>query len=270
MYYKDIVVGRKILDGGQKSVFIAKDSSGCDIVYKTCKPQSINQLERFRRELEYLHSSHSVHFPFVVDYHIDTATNEIEILEEYIDGGSLTDKLNIPWTENDSIALLKKLLVPCRDLWNKNIIHRDIKPDNIMFRKNNDLVLIDLGIARFLDYSSLTNSMNVLGPCTPIYAAPEQLVNQKRIIDFRTDLFSIGIVILQAFLGYHPFDPCKIPNSRGDILQNIMSGVFAPAKAKGTCSSAFDFLVNKLLKTRQYQRFCSITDLSTYIAQNWR
>ncbi len=269
MYYNKLTIIRKIFDGGQKNVFLANDSSDTTIVYKLCKPKNDYQLERFKRELMFLHSQHKSCFPFVIDYHIDERTKEIEIIEEFIDDGSLTDRLNNIWTENDCVIFLKKILEPCIELWSKNIVHRDIKPDNIMFRKNGELVLIDLGIARFIDYSSITNTLNIMGPCTPIYAAPEQIINQKRFIDFRTDLFSIGIVVLQLFLGFHPFDPCKITNSKADIIQNILAGVYASAKSKNSCSEYFSILTNKLLKTRQYQRFSSVDELNKFISTNW-
>lgn len=64
--------------------------------------------------------------------------------------------------------------------------------------------IIDLGIARFLDLESLTRTISPMGPCTPIYAAPEQLTNNKALIDPRTDFFGLGIIALELYLGVYP------------------------------------------------------------------
>lgn len=270
MYFTNLSIINKIKDGGQKSVFLAEHPFYNKIVYKYCKINSNSDFERITREIDFLKSATNPCFPKIFDTHLDKSNNEFEIIEEYIDGGSLSVKLNNLWSEADIIAFLKQLMIPVTILWEKRIVHRDIKPDNIMFRSNGSLVLIDLGIARFLDKTSLTKTMNALGPCTPIYAAPEQLTNQKRSIDFRTDQFAIGITLLQLFLGFHPFDPNQISGCTANIIQNILSGVFYSPQLKAGCSSPFCTLTQKLLKNRQYQRFLKIEDLNFFIDSNWR
>lgn len=269
MHFNNLSIINKIKDGGQKSVFLAQHPSLNKVVYKHCKISSNSDSERITREIDFLKSTSSPYFPKIFDTHLDKLNNNFEIMEEYIDGGALSDRLDHLWLEKDIIAFLKQLIIPVAILWEKRIVHRDIKPDNIMFRNNGSLVLIDLGIARFLDKSSLTKTINIYGPCTPIYAAPEQLVNQKRNIDFRTDQFAIGITLLQLFLGFHPFDPNQIPGCTANIIQNIMTGVYYSPQLKGGCSSSFCTLIQKLLKNRQYQRFAKKEDLIMFIDSNW-
>lgn len=270
MSYPNLKIIKKIKDGGQKIVFLAEHPIYKTVVYKVCKFSGTNDFERITREVGFLQSSTSIFFPKVYDFKLDKVKNEFEIIEEYIDGGSLTEKLGKCWNEKQIIELLKSLIVPVNELWSKRIVHRDIKPDNIMFRKDGTLILIDLGIARFLDETSLTQTLNILGPCTPIYAAPEQLANLKRNIDFRTDQFAIGITLLQLYLGFHPFDPCHIPGCKTNIVQNILLGIYYSPKSNVSCSDQFDSLIQRLLKTRQYQRFCSQEEMMAYIETNWR
>lgn len=82
-----------------------------------------------------------------------------------------------------------------------------IKPDNIMFRGTGvDAVLVDFGLVRDLDASSLTKAFYMRGPGTPLYSAPEQLNNEKSLIDWRTDQFALGVTLCEATLNIHPFD----------------------------------------------------------------
>ena len=137
-----------------------------------------------------------------------------------------------------------------------------------MIRPNRVPVIIDLGIARCLDLDSITHTLNLMGPCTPVYAAPEQLLNQKQLINPRTDFFSLGIIILQLFLGHHPFDPRVLKNNN-NIVENIVSNTFLQPRKSKTCSQAFEELVCCLLKKYQHHRFRNYKMISDFISDNW-
>lgn len=129
------------------------------------------------------------------------------LIEEFLEGGTLTAclatqrHLSIP-----EVGLLASALSEAiAHFAERNIVHRDIKPDNIMFRGDGVPVVVDLGIVRQLDASSLTRTWLMQGPGTPLYAAPEQLMNEKHLIDWRSDQFSLGITLSIAFLGVHPY-----------------------------------------------------------------
>jgi serine/threonine protein kinase len=91
-----------------------------------------------------------------------------------------------------------------RDL---KLVHRDIKPENLMFRKGSDEpVLVDFGLVRDLSETSLTQSWFPRGPGTPFYSSPEQLNNDKALIDWRSDQFSLGVMLGLLLTGTHPFE----------------------------------------------------------------
>lgn len=101
--------------------------------------------------------------------------------------------------------MTEQLLKVIVQLEEHQVVHRDIKPANIMRRNDGKWYLIDFGIARGLNMASLTMTQAQVGPHTPGYGAPELFQYNKREIDSRSDLFSLGVVIFEAVTGKHPF-----------------------------------------------------------------
>jgi len=96
-------------------------------------------------------------------------------------------------------------------LKDKKLVHRDIKPANIMFRESHDSpILVDFGIVRDLTKTSATLSWLPRGPCTPFFAAPEQLNNEKNLIGWRTDQFGVGVTLAYCLTGKHPYQKAKM------------------------------------------------------------
>lgn len=128
------------------------------------------------------------------------------VCEEYLAGGTLESRLKgglPPPTVLREIAVT--LAAVLEHLNDKKLVHRDIKPANIMFRADGAPVLTDFGIVRMLDQPTLTQAFLNMGPGTPAYASPEQLTNDKPLIDWRTDQFGLAIVLAECLLGHHPF-----------------------------------------------------------------
>jgi serine/threonine protein kinase len=128
-------------------------------------------------------------------------------VEEYLAGGSLEDKLQSAGLLQpvDLLKLGAALIEVISHLQERNLVHRDLKPANIMFRGTTEPVVIDFGLVRDLSAASLTHTWAPQGPCSPFFAAPEQLKNQKDMIDWRTDQFALALVLAIAGTGVHPF-----------------------------------------------------------------
>lgn len=94
-------------------------------------------------------------------------------------------------------------------LWEhpKRFVHRDLKPANILVRRTGEVVVIDLGIARETGSVGLTENGWGMAPFTVGYAAPEQIANDKVSISFKTDFFSIGVLMYRMLSGKDPFHP---------------------------------------------------------------
>jgi serine/threonine protein kinase len=130
----------------------------------------------------------------------------VYFVEEFLSGGTLGARLRggvLSRAEGRHVAV--SLADALSHLAPRGIVHRDIKPENVMYREDGTPVLVDLGIARHLDESSLTQDWLARGPGTPAFSAPEQLNNAKHLIDWRTDQFSLGITLSMALLGMHPY-----------------------------------------------------------------
>jgi len=169
-------------------------------------------------------------------------------------GGTLEDRLaQGALTPEDARALVVALLKACRALWSgPGIVHRDIKPGNIVYSDEGTPVLLDLGLALYTTMSSITDS-GLSSPRTDRYAAPEQFeLRRQAKIDFRTDHYLIGIVGFEALSGRHPFwDPSVTLDEYFNRMQN-----FSPT-ALNTLPGDEDLrsVIGRLLAPKPYRRY---------------
>ncbi len=255
---------KELAEGGQKKVYLAEHPDVGTVVIKRGEIKSFTSLERIKREVELLSELNSPFYPVQFHFNIDVKTKEFEIVEEYIEGQMLRDTMPRFKTSKDIFMLFSSLIEGLSIIWDKNIVHRDLKPENIIIRPNGMPCIIDLGIARFLDLEALTRTISPMGPCTPIYAAPEQLTNNKSLIDPRTDFFGLGIIALELYLGVHPFDPDYVGNHYS-IVENILQSKYViETLAKGKDDSIEEF-ANKTLQTQPYNRFRNYQMLTAFI-----
>ena len=190
---------------GQKQVFLVKFQDKGIVVAKFVKSEDL----RVQREIEIVTENDIINVPKMIEIkNFTTALNEtyICIIEEYVQGISLTSKMGQgKLSTPDGLKLLQTLLRIAGQLEGLSVVHRDIKPDNIICGDDGEYYLIDFGIARQLNRASLTMTHAVVGPHTPGYGAPELFQYSKIDIDIRADLFSIGVVLFEALTGEHPF-----------------------------------------------------------------
>lgn len=183
--------------------------------------------------------------------------------EEWIDGRTLADiisqsgRLEI----GETVKLGCQMALAIGELWSLKKLHRDLKPLNIMHRTNGDFVLIDLGLVFDFDDQSLTKNMGPVG--TAEYVAPERLVYRgSRNLDFRTDMFSLGIILYEASTGVHPF--CTPGMSREEILDAILDDMPKPPSSIVTgVPTKLDNVILRLLSKRVHSRYNSIDMLKT-------
>lgn len=167
------------------------------------------------------------------------------IAMEYVAGGSLKERLADGITPKDAETILRQIASALDYAGEMDIIHRDVKPDNIMFRQDGSAVLMDFGIARpTMSDEQMTMMGTIVG--TPKYMSPEQ--HRGKDIDPRADLYSLGVVFFQMLTGRPPYEATD-PMAMG--LKHISEPIpLMPANLK-----RYQPLIRKLLAKDPEQRF---------------
>jgi len=198
-----------LAEGGHKIVYRAMDANGTTFALKILRQDRGPQEERILREISAAALLDAPWFTqiFEARYCQINGVDCIFILEEFIQGQSLASILEVQGAQSLSFIrdVGNTLLTGLVQIEQANLVHRDIKPGNIMIGDDGRIVLIDFGIARHLAEQSVTSSYAFFGPMTVGYCAPEQIQNEKRQISIRTDLFAVGIVIYEMATGRNPF-----------------------------------------------------------------
>jgi len=181
--------------------------------------------ERFEREAHFMASLQHENILHVINFIKDGRS--MFIIMEYVDGIDLYDLLErCPRVPADVAALITLQLARGLDYAHfRGIIHRDIKPANIMVSMHGDVKLMDFGIARHERFGDLTETGTGLG--TPSYMSPEQILGDK--LDFRSDLFSVGIVLYQMLTGRKPF----VEDDTRTVMQKIRLDRYESPKKLG-------------------------------------
>lgn len=240
-----VSLGAQIHDGGQRKVFEG-DDGGERVVIKLMPEQERNRAER---EVAIGCTFDHPNLPLILDEEVfDVELDGEEFVwfrERFIEGETL-EKRGTGFDACEALNLAADLTAAVAYLWEKHtVVHRDIKPINIMVRPDGSFVLIDVGIGRHQTESSITSGL--LGPGTRGHIAPEQMLpNKGRKLDFRTDLFLVGIVVYQALVGVRPFRPEK-----SEYETKLMAGDWP--RPQGLSKPLAD-LLERLLGNRPHQR----------------
>ena len=193
--------------GGQGVVFRARQKSLNRTV--ALKVISLGQwaseahLKRFRREAE---AAASLDHPSIVPiYEVGERDGSCYFSMKFVEGGQLDEVVRRePMSIRQAAELIAKVARTVHYAHEHGILHRDIKPGNILLDENGEPHLTDFGLARLLDtQSSVTRTIDVLG--TPSYMAPEQAAGETTKLSKATDVYGLGAVLYQLLTGQPPF-----------------------------------------------------------------
>jgi serine/threonine-protein kinase len=193
--------------GGQGVVFRARQKSLNRTV--ALKVISLGQwaskahLKRFRREAE---AAASLDHPCIVPiYEVDERDGSCYFSMKFVEGGQLDEVTRRePMPIRRAVELIAKVARTVHYAHEHGILHRDIKPGNILLDAKGEPHLTDFGLARLVESeSSVTHTLDILG--TPSYMAPEQAVGNNTAVSNATDVYGIGAVLYQLLTGHPPF-----------------------------------------------------------------
>ncbi len=212
--------------------------------------------KRFAREARTIEHLHHENILEIFDYSGDEA-DECYIVTEFLHGLTLTDWIvRVGRMPSEIAAQIGISLSRALDYAHQSgVLHRDLKPDNVMVRPDGVVKLMDFGIARFLDESQVTMTGALVG--SPAYMSPEQA--REGDLDGRSDLFSLGTLLFQLVTGHLPFGG----SNPSVILKNIIEGNRpAVTELAGTVSPALADVIERLLQPDREQRFNRAADVT--------
>ncbi|MBL8695204.1 MAG: serine/threonine protein kinase [Planctomycetes bacterium] len=250
--------------GGQKEVFSAKHNGNGEVVLKLMHPNS--DVERTKRELLAVAKVRSPRVPVIFDQgSITTPVGDcFWFREQRVAGQSVRARLAGGAMSTAEVLRLglhiSEALLAAESV---GIVHRDVKPDNIILDPHGAFWLIDFGLARHLGLESLTATANAFGHVTWGYAPLEQCRNLKQEIDSRADLFALGVTLYECATGANPFRVGA--GNVLDILKRVEQGQLARLNLSFPSSSTFADLVSALTQKQRVHRPQSVKDAYDWI-----
>jgi len=207
------------------------------------------QVDRFHREAE---AAGRLSHPNIVSvYGFEESGGYLLLMQELVTGGDLAAQCDrIADLEGDVEAacqraaeLVRKLALALQHAHAHGVIHRDIKPDNILFTEEGEPKIADFGLARMDDKLGLSQTGAIMG--TPHYMSPEQVTAEPTAIDGRTDVYSLGSLLYRLITGRPPFDGKTLQGMFNDILnraprslRSLRPGI--PADLEAVCLRALE------------------------------
>lgn len=249
---------RQIGKGGMATVFLATQLSfERKVALKLIANSAFGTselAERFQREAKIV--ARLSHPHIVPVYDVGRAEKIHYLAMDYLPGGDLNSFIRAGLLPGEAIKILTQLAQALHFSHSKGYIHRDVKPDNILFREDNSAVLTDFGIARTIENAAdLTKNGLVFG--TPAFMSPEQ--SQGQSIDGRSDLYSLGVIFYKMLTRQLPF-------SADDPLALALKHINEPIPKLPAELACYQTIIDQLMAKDPSHRFQSGLALCKAIA----
>lgn len=252
-------VSKKIGSGGMADVYLAKDSrDGREVALKIPHPQYCGDAQYKKRFLLEGEIGRSLRHPGVVAiYETGEAGGRLYLAMEFVDGTSLKEILRrrtAPFSAAEATRMALEIAGVLRYTHGAGVIHRDLKPDNIMVLGGGGLKVTDFGVAKRMDATSFTADGQILG--TPNYLPPEPFLGLP--YDCRSDLYSMGAIYYEMLTLRRPFEAPTLPET---LRKHQAPERPRPSEGNPKLPPALDPVVLKLLSVRPEDRYPSAESL---------
>jgi serine/threonine protein kinase len=252
--------------GGQKIVFAATHLIDGEIVLKLIVPGQPN--ETTDREVLAVQIVQSPRVPRILGQgRIQTAVGELVWLrEQRVIGQTVRQVLSGgPFAKRNLLRLGLHVLEALVKAEEAQIVHRDVKPENVILDASGDFWLLDFGIARHLSLTSLTGTGQIWGKFTLGYSPPEQMRNLKPQIDPRADLFALGVTLYECATGTQPFR--QPPASDLEVLKRVETLTLKPLTLAFATANEFRDLVEAMTQKRRDLRPASVQEALAWMQE---
>jgi serine/threonine protein kinase len=212
--FPDLEIIELIGRGGMGAVYRARQKSLERMVALKILPPEVGHnvdfTERFAREAQAMARLHHPHIVTIFDF--GQRDGVFFFFMEYVDGCSLRQLMEGgKFTPPEALAIVPQICEALQYAHNKGVVHRDIKPDNILMDRDGEVKIADFGLAKLVGLGAARSTGEaVMG--TPKYMAPEQISHPDEV-DHRADIYALGVMFYQMLTGEYPGEVC-IPPSR--------------------------------------------------------
>jgi serine/threonine-protein kinase len=249
---------KRLGGGGMASVYMAEHAH----LQRPCVLKVLHghlakdpeMLERFRREARA--ASQLVHPNIVPIFDEGEAEGVLYTVMPYMPGGSFADRIAKGSRAAAEVASVVAQAATALDYAHRRgIVHRDVKPDNILFDEDGHALVTDFGIAEARFQGRLTASGRAMG--TPHYMSPEQAMG--KLVDGRSDVYSLGIVMYEALVGFPPFDG---PDAFAVGYKQVHEAVVPPQQVNSEIPAPMATIVLQCLNKAPAERYPRANDLA--------
>ena len=249
---------RRLGGGGMASVYLAEHAQlERPVVLKVLHghlAKDAEMLERFRREARA--ASQLVHPNIVQIFDAGDVEGVLFTVMPFLSGGSFADRISRgPRPAIEVASVVAQAATALDFAHRRGIVHRDVKPDNILFDEDGHAMVTDFGIAEARSQGRLTASGRAMG--TPHYMSPEQAMG--KLVDGRSDVYALGIVMYEALVGFPPFDG---PDAFAVGYKQVHEAVVPPQQVNSEIPQRLAGIVLQSLNKSPPQRYARANDLA--------
>jgi serine/threonine-protein kinase len=210
---------------------------------------------RFEREARTVATLEHPAIVPVYDFGEDDA--QLYLVMRYMSGGSLADRIQArPFALPDLLPIMRRVGAALDHAHRQGVVHRDLKPGNILFDQYDNAFLSDFGIVKLAQEATDLTGSGVIG--TPAYMSPEQIHGEKQL-DGRSDIYMLGVILFESLTGRKPFE-AETP------VKQLMAHVLEPTPSiltvRPDLPPACDTIIQKALAKDRTDRFSSASELT--------
>jgi len=244
--------------GGMATVYRAYDPLfEREVALKILKQELLENVhlrERFERETKII--ARLEHAAIVPVYDVGNDNNQLFFVMRYMAGGSLVERIQDRSLSLSEIAhIIQRVAAALDYAHNKGVIHRDLKPGNILFDEYNNAYISDFGIAKLTHASvKLTNS-GIIG--TPTHMSPEQAMGEE--VDGRSDIYSLGVILFEMLSGKTPYEATT---PLGMAFKHASDPVPHILKINPNLPEGIEMVIEKVMAKNRDERYESGTEFA--------